>query len=101
MVKKSPAVIWNKRASIYFKKAYDYIKKESPRNAEKVRVGIIKIIDDLASHPEKYPLDKFKKNNSGNFRAFEKYSFRIAYKHTLEEIRILRIRHIKQEPKEY
>lgn len=47
------------------------------------------------------PPDKFKKNNPGNYRAFEKYSYRIAYKHTATEIRILRVRHVKQEPKEY
>lgn len=61
----------------------------------------MKIVDSLPGHPEKYPPDKFKKSNPGNYRAFEKYSYRIAYKHTSEEIRILRVRHVKQEPKEY
>ncbi len=101
MVKNLPAIIWNRRASIYFKKAYEKIKEESPINAEKVREGIVKIVESLSSRPEKYPPDKFKKNNPGSFRAFEKYSYRIAYNHTPEEIRILRIRHVKQEPKEY
>ena len=102
MVDKSkPVIIWNNRASIYFKKAYHQIKEESYTNAEKVREGITRIIDRLPHHPEKYPPDKFKKSNPGNYRAFEKYSYRIAYKHTIEEIRILRIRHVKQEPKEY
>lgn len=96
-----PLIVWNKRASTYFRKAYEKIKEESYANAEKVKEGIINIVDKLPNHPEKYPADKFKKNNRGDYRAFEKYSFRVAYKFTEKEIKILRIRHVKQEPKEY
>jgi hypothetical protein len=79
MVKKTkPVVIWNNRAVKFFREAYERIKEDSPANAEKVRDGIIKIIDGLPNHPKKYPSDKFKKNNQGNCRAFEKYSYRIA-----------------------
>ena len=96
-----PVVIWNKLASGYFRNTYQRIKQESYTNAEKVREGISKIIDGLPKHPQKFPPDKYKKDNPGNYRAFEKYSFRIAYKHTENEVRILRMRHVKQEPKEY
>jgi hypothetical protein len=42
MVKKEkPVVVWNIRASIYFRKAYEYIYT----NAEKVRNGIVKVIE--------------------------------------------------------
>lgn len=83
MVKKpKPVIIWNNKALIYFNKAYERIKEESYSNAEKVKTGIVKAIDSLADRPEKY-------------------AYRIAYKHTEKEIRILRIRHVKQEPKEY
>lgn len=89
MVKKAkPLVVWNNRASIYFRKAYEHIKKESDANAEKVKDGIIKMVDSLPNSRGKHPLDKFKKNNLGNYRAFEKYSYRVAYKHTEQEIRI-------------
>ena len=96
-----PMVLWNKRASIYFRNIFDRIKRDSYSNAEKVRDGIIKIIDTLPENPEKYPPDKFKRNNTGLFRAFEKFSYRISYRFTTSEIRILRIRHVKQEPKEF
>jgi len=66
-----------------------------------VRAEIMKAVDELPLNPEKYPPDKYKKDNPGNYRAFEKYSLRVAYKHTNEEIRILRIRHVRQEPKPY
>jgi plasmid stabilization system protein ParE len=102
VVKKSkPIVVWSFRASNSFRKVYEFICQDSYSNAEKVRTGIIKVIDSLPDNPEKYPPDKFKKANSGNYRAFEKYSFRIAYKYSDKEILILRMRHVKQEPKEY
>ncbi len=79
MVKQSkPAVVWSNGASAYFRKAYERIKEESYNSAEKVKEGISKIIDGLPGNPEKYPPDKYKKNNTGNYRAFEKYSFRVA-----------------------
>ncbi|MBV6641754.1 MAG: type II toxin-antitoxin system RelE/ParE family toxin [Cyclobacteriaceae bacterium] len=75
--------------------------QDSYSNAEKVKNGIEIIIDQLPKHPQKYPLDKFKINNPGNYRAFEKYSLRVTYRHTETEIRILRIRYVKQEPKKF
>lgn len=41
------------------------------------------------------------RNNSGNYRAFETHSYRISYRYTEDEIRILSFRHVKQDPKEY
>jgi len=102
MAKKSkPEIIWNTRAAAAFRELYEYISQESAVNAERVRISITKIIDGLPDNPERFPLDRFKKNNSGIYRAFEKYSYRIAYKHTEKEIIILRIRHVKREPKPY
>ena len=99
--KTKPEVIWNNNAANYFRKAYERIKEDSYTNAEKVKNGITKIVDSLPNNPERHPPDKFKKNNPGNYRAFEKYSYRISYKYTEKEVRILRVRHVKQEPKEY
>lgn len=86
---------------ISLQKACETIREDSPVNAEKVRADIFKITRELVKHPEKYPPDKFKKGNPGNYRAFEKHSYRVAYRHTAGEIRILRVRHVKQEQKKY
>ena len=91
-----PIVVWNKVAE-----AYQYIKEDSLQNAEKVRDEIFAATQQLAYQPESYPLDKFKRQNPGNYRAFEKHSYRIAYRHTEKQIRILRVRHVKKEPKTY
>lgn len=94
-------IVWNKRPSKFLVQALKRISEDSLLQAERVEDAILTSIADLVQNPERYPPDKFKKNNSGNFRAFEKLSFRIAYKLTTKQIRILRIRHVKQEPKEY
>jgi plasmid stabilization system protein ParE len=96
-----PTVSWTKSAYISLQKAYEKIKENSPASAENVKETILFMTRNLADHPEKYPLDRFKKDNPGNYRAFEKYSYRVAYRHTNSEIKILRLRHVKQEPKSY
>ena len=100
MVEK-PLVIWSKRADQQLQKAYQDIKEDSPANAVKVRDEILATTRELADYPEKYPPDKFKRSNPGNYRAFEKYSFRVSYRFSPKEVRILRIRHVRKEPKPY
>jgi len=74
MVKKTkPDIIWSNKASFSLRKAYEYIKEESSANAEKVMEGILKLVENLSNNPAIHPPDKFKKNNPGNYRAFEKY----------------------------
>ena len=100
MVKKL-SVVWNKRAEAFIQKAYIKIKEDSPQNAEKVKADILSETRKLADNPRHYPPDKYKKDNIGNYRAFEIHSYRISYKHTEQQVRILRIRHVKQKPKTY
>ncbi len=94
-------VIWDSMAIDQLQKAYERILKESYQGAITVRNGIIDAIDKIQEQPYKYPSDRFKKNNTGNYRAFELYSYRIAYKITDKEVLILRLRHVKQEPLPY
>jgi len=101
MVKK-PVVIWNKEvAESRLQKEYQRIKQESVQGAEKVKNEILAETRRLSDNPEIYPPDKYRKDNSGNYRAFEKHSYRVAYRHTEKEVRILRVRHVKQEPRMY
>jgi plasmid stabilization system protein ParE len=71
---------------------------ESLQNAEKLRDEIIDLTIELPKHPEKHPLDKFKKDNDGTWRAFEKHHYRISYRITSKEIRIVRLRHTSKSP---
>lgn len=94
-------IVWNKRPSKFLAKALKRISEDSLLQAERVEKATLTSIIGLIPNPERYPPDKFKKNNPGHYRAFEIVSFRIVYKLTEKQIRILRIRHVKQEPKEY
>lgn len=90
--------VWSKRARIELQKAYLYIQLDSPQNAEMVRDEIIDLTIDLCNDPIKHPPDKFKKDNDGTWRAFEKYHYRISYRVTPKEIRIVRFRHTSRSP---
>ena len=94
-------ISWDKQAVDYFSEAISYIRKDSPKNADKVRKAIIKKIKALAQKPEVHSPDKFKINNTGNFRAFELYRFRISYLVKENEVIISRIRHTSQKPVKY
>ncbi len=94
-------IVWNKRPSKFLAQALKRISEDSVLQAERVEEKIVASVKSIIPNPERHPPDKFKKDNSGQFRAYEVVSFRIAYKITDAQIRILRIRHVKQEPKEY
>jgi len=101
MVEKKRALVWDIEAKEHLQKIYEHIKKDSISSARKVKSEILSTVKKLKKNPEMFPPDRFKIDNAGNYRSFEKYSYRVTYKHTGKEIRIIRIRHTKQEPLEY
>jgi len=92
---------WDKHALKQFNKAILHIAEDSIQNAENVRIDILVKIDELLSHPEKYPLDKYKLENDGYYRAFELHRLRVAYFVGMDVIRILRVRHTSREPQNF
>ena len=99
MVKRK--VIWDTKAYLQLEKEYKYIKKSSVVAANQVRKSIRETTKGLAIHSEIFSLDRFKKNNDGSFRAFEKHSYRVTYKVRETEVLIVRVRHTSREPLEY
>jgi plasmid stabilization system protein ParE len=69
--------------------------------AEKVKEDILMSTRKLIVNPEVNPIDKYRKNNDGSFRAYELHHYRIAYRITEKQIIIVRIRHTKMEPRSY
>jgi len=94
-------LIWDEEAVAGLREAYNYIKLDSEQTATRVVTEILDCIEDLKSFPQLYPTDRFKINNPGNYRAFEKHRYRIAYTILDREIQILRVRHTSREPLEY
>ena len=94
-------VVWSNSAKAELKKAYEYIALDSIQNAKIVRDTLIDLTIELPNHPEKYPSDKFKKDNDGTWRAFEMYHYRISYRILKDQIRIVRLRHTSRSPLNY
>ena len=101
MVVKKRRIIWDKQALYCFREAIRYIRKESLQNADKVKIEILEKISELSKHPEIHHPDKYKIDNTGNYRAFELHRFRVGYLVKEDEIIIARIRNTNQEPLDY
>jgi plasmid stabilization system protein ParE len=100
-MEKDRKLIWDEQALTTLEKSLEWISKRSIQQAEQVEQAVLESIEIIRTHPERHPPDKYKGNNPGNYRAFETHSYRISYRHTETEVRILRFRHVKQDPKEY
>lgn len=94
-------VIWSLPAQRHLMECYEYILLDSYQNAEKVKNDILSSTNKLAKHPEIHPVDKFKKENDGSFRAYEIHHYRIAYKVEEQRVIIIRVRHTNMEPLPY
>jgi plasmid stabilization system protein ParE len=101
MVAKQYHVVWTKRSQQHMRQAFDYIGKDSVQNAVKVLEDIAIAVNKAIPNPEFYSPDKYKQNNDGSYRAFEKHRYRIAYRFNDNVIRVLWVRHTSIEPKEY
>ncbi len=95
-------LVWDKEALNHLKDIYDYLKTGNNLvYAKEVKDTILKTTKELLANPNLYEQDRFKSDNDGSFRAFEKFKYRVAYKITQEQIRILRVRHTSREPIEF
>ena len=93
--------VWSKKAKLQLQRAFDFVKRDSLQNAEKVRDEIIDATINIIHHPEKYAPDKYKTTNDGSYRAFELHRYRISYRVTKDVIRIVRMRHTSRSPLNY
>jgi plasmid stabilization system protein ParE len=89
MVAKQYHVVWTKRSQQHMKQAFDYISKDSIQNAVKVLEDIVAMVNKAIVNPEFCSTDKYKQNNDGSYRAFEKHHYRIAYRFSDNIIRVL------------
>jgi plasmid stabilization system protein ParE len=101
MAKKKIRIVWHREASDHFIELLEYLYNESEIAASIVGNAILDEIEKLAVYPTVHPLDRFKQNNDGNYRACIVYSYRISYYIDGSTIYILRIRHTSREPLEH
>lgn len=96
-------VIWSKSSlKQLFKIHADVLKESDSLNiADKLLDDLLTSSEMLEDQPKLYPLDKYRKNNKGNYRAYEVHSYRISYREFKENIRIVRVRHTSRKPLKY
>lgn len=83
------------------REVYNYIKKSSIQNPERLVNELVERAESLAAYPQKYPLDKYKTNNDGTFRYFEHKRYRVSYRVLKEIVLIVRIRHTNRMTRDY
>jgi plasmid stabilization system protein ParE len=98
---KKRKILWDKQALHYFRDAIQYIRKDSPQNADNVKSEVLEKINELSTHPEIHNPDKYKVDNNGSYRAFELHRLRVGYLVKEHEIIIARVRNTRQEPHDY
>jgi plasmid stabilization system protein ParE len=96
-------IVWTKTAHNQLEDIYFYLleKTKSFTIPDKVIDSIISLVEILKTKWEIYEIDEMRKPNNASYRAFEKFSYRISYKITPENIYIIRIRHTSRNPKFY
>ncbi len=94
-------IVWTKRAQLHIREVFDYISLDSPNSAIRVIEDITIAIRNAVEQPKIYAADRFKLNNDGSYRSFEKHNYRIVYRVEKNVIRILLIRHTSRMPHQY
>jgi plasmid stabilization system protein ParE len=95
-------LVWDKIALDHLREIYDSLKMGNNLEfAKEVKNTILKTTKELVDNPFIYEQDRFKFDNDGSFRAFEKFKYRVVYKITTTQIRIIRVRHSNREPIAY
>jgi plasmid stabilization system protein ParE len=95
-------VKWNKTATRQLLDALDFIEEAGYAHYSiELEKEVIHRIRKLSQTPELYAIDRFRKNNKGNYRAFVVDNYRISYRIGKNEINIVRIRHTSRRIKPY
>jgi plasmid stabilization system protein ParE len=86
-------ITWTKRAISQLNSAIEYIRQDSPQNADSVKQRILEKVSELADDKIVHGKDPYKKNNDGNYLYFEILKYRIVYYAGPKEVFIIRLRH--------
>ncbi len=94
-------IVWNASALETFANELEKIAKYSYTKAEQVEKSILTKLRQAIQMPERHHKDKYKTNNPGAYRAFETEGYRVSYRFSEKQVRVLRIRHVRQKPLNY
>jgi plasmid stabilization system protein ParE len=66
-------LVWTRRSLQQMLALFKYISEDSPQNAQKVVNDIVVSTEKAINNPTYYNPDKYKIDNDGSYRAFEKH----------------------------
>ena len=93
MVVKLYRVIWDNRAKESLKAITLFINEESPTAAKKVRKELLKLTASLKKMPERFSIEPYLEHKGYEYRSVTKWSYKIIYRVSEKEVRILEIVH--------
>ncbi len=76
----------------------EYIKKDSPAAAIKVRKKLVAIAKSLKEFPERFSSEVYLIDKPGNYRSVAQWHYKIIYKILDDEVLILRFIHTNRNP---
>lgn len=96
-------IIWTQTSQKQLEDIYFYLLEEtkSIEIADKVIGSLVASVEILKNNWGIYEMDEMRIPIDENYRAFEKFSYRVSYKIDSENIYIIRVRHTSRNPKLY
>ena len=96
-------IIWTKTSENQLEAIYFYLLEETKSFTipDKIIDSIVNSVEILKTNWEIYETDEMRIPINENYRAFEKFSYRVSYKITNEIIYIIRVRHTSRNLKFY
>ena len=91
-------IIWDNCAKESLKSIIEYIKEDSPSAAQKVKIELLKLAKSLRDKPNRFSEEFYLSEREGNYRSVSKWSYKIIYKVTEDEVYILDIFHARKDP---
>lgn len=76
----------------------EYIKKDSPESARRIRKKLIEIAKSLSESPERFSREEYLQAKEGNYRSVVQWHLKIVYRVLEEEVLILRFIHTSRDP---
>ena len=98
MVKRVLKIVWDEEAVKSLKEIFYFIYKDSPIADKKVKNKIVAIAKSLQKFPEKYSNEFYIEDKK--YRSITVWSYKIIYRVTEKEIRIVMIFHTSRNPTE-
>ncbi len=90
---------WDKLAKSNLDTICTYIEQDSVTAARKVKKALVELAGSLNDFPEKYAAEPYLENELENYRSVSKWSCKIIFEVTDQEIIIADIFHTSQNPK--